>query len=367
MASRDDLGPDPFPDQDGAELAIVGGETADHTVPADVLVRALAGLQQIVYLMAAAAEQKSIGDRFNPGEALRKRNTLRCGVPKASSYAVPLSLTPVRSLLPSSDPTALNAAMNVLRLASRGEWGAMAGLFSRPKYFPRLLSEILGMLPRPGERSGVVLRVGGDRAVLDDSVYRSIRSYLASDAAEDATMTVTGELLRVDIEDHRLVIRYPPTRQEIPCQCDPSVLGTVLRNYDLPIQVTGLYTLDRKGHPIRLTGVTRVEPLDLSPMTFDQIVWGSHRLKIDPPLSLDPTMDEESGQLYVLSDEGLGIHVFAQTREQLADELAEQLIFQWDAYARESPDRLTPPARRLRDALRTRMREDELAAQPEDR
>ena len=140
-----------------------------------------------------------------------------------------------------------------------------------------------------------------------------------------------------------------------------------MRNYDVPIQVTGRYTLDRKGHPIRLTGVTRVEPLDLSSMTFDHITWGSRRLIIDPPLTLSPTMDEDSGQLYVVSDEGLGIHVFAQTREQLADELAEQLIFQWDAYARESPDRLTAPARRLREALRTQMREDELATQSEGR
>lgn len=114
-----------------------------------------------------------------------------------------------------------------------------------------------------------------------------------------------------------------------------------------------------------LAGLLQVEPLDLSPMTFDHIEWGSRRLVIDPPLSLHPTMDEESGQLYVLSEEGLGIHVFAQTREQLADDLAEQLIFQWDAYARESPDRLTPPARRLREALRTRMRAEDLSSQPE--
>ena len=55
----------------------------------------------------------------------------------------------------------------------------------------------------------------------------------------------------------------------------------------------------------------------------------------------------------------------ARTREQLADELAEQLLFQWDAYVRERPERLTPPARRLREALMTRMREEERATQPE--
>ena len=104
-------------------------------------------------------------------------------------------------------------------------------------------------------------------------------------------------------------------------------------------------------------------------MTFDHVEWGLCRLVIDPPLSIDPTLDEaESGPLYVLSDEGLGIRVFAQTREQLVEELAEQLIFQWDAYARESPDRLTAPAQRLREALRDRMREESvLATQSEGR
>ena len=37
------------------------------------------------------------------------------------------------------------------------------------------------------------------------------------------------------------------------------------------------------------TGMTRVEPIDLSPMVFDSIERKGRRLMIDPPLSLDPT------------------------------------------------------------------------------
>ncbi len=102
-------------------------------------------------------------------------------------------------------------------------------------------------------------------------------------------------------------------------------------------------------------------------MTFDRIEWGSRRFEIRPPLTLQPSMDEESGRLYVLTDEVLGIHVFAETRAQLVEELAEQLVFQWDVYARELPERLTGPARRLREALRSRLMEHDLAAQPEGR
>ena len=120
-------------------------------------------------------------------------------------------------------------------------------------------------------------------------------------------------------------------------------------------------------HANRLTAITQAEPIDLSPMRFEQIEWAGRRLAIDPPLNLEPSIDEETGQLYVLTDESLDIHVYAQTREQLADELAEQLLFQWDAYARESPQQLTPSAARLRESLLARVREDDLAARPEKR
>lgn len=346
------------------ELAIIGEEAADHTVSAEVLVRALTGLQRIVYLMAASDQNIAIGDRFTPSEDLRDRNTLRLGVPHASSYALPLILRrPEPSLFP--EPGPLASAFQVFHLASEGRWSDLNRLFPRPKYVNRVLSELQEMLPRSGERWALALRVGGDRVALDESASRSLKAYLSSTSAEDATMTVTGDLLRVYIESHRLVIRYPPTREEITCQCEPSIFDTVMRNYDVPIQVTGLYTLDRKGHPKRLTGVSRVEPIDLSTITLSQVTWAGRSLAIDPPLTLSPTMDEESGQFYMLESQDLNIDVFARTRDELLDELAEQLLFQRDAYARESPERLSRGARRLRETLLARVGEVKLVTPSE--
>lgn len=109
------------------------------------------------------------------------------------------------------------------------------------------------------------------------------------------------------------------------------------------------------------------DAVDLSPLTFSQVTWAGRNLRVDPSLTLAPTMDEDSGRLYVLEDSELGIHVFARTRGELADELAEQLFFQWDAYAQEAPDRLSRGAHQLRVVLLARVREMELAAPPESR
>ena len=83
--------------------------------------------------------------------------------------------------------------------------------------------------------------------------------------------------------------------------------------------------------------MSRTASIDLSPMIFDAIEWGNRRLEFVPPLALEPTLDDESGRLYRLEDQHLGIDVFAPTREQLSDELAEQIVFQWDSYAQRIP------------------------------
>jgi hypothetical protein len=90
-------------------------------------------------------------------------------------------------------------------------------------------------------------------------------------------------------------------------------------------------------------------------MTFDRVQYNGRALILHPPLTLTPHLDQESGQLYVATDERLGVHMFAQTREQLAEELAEQLLFLWEAYALEDPARLTGSARQLRNELRHRV------------
>ena len=58
-----------------------------------------------------------------------------------------------------------------------------------------------------------------------------------------------------------------------------------------------------------------------------------------------------------VSKKRLQDHAYAQTREQLTDELAAQVFFLWDEYAQAEPDTLTEGAQALRDALLSRCRE----------
>jgi hypothetical protein len=100
---------------------------------------------------------------------------------------------------------------------------------------------------------------------------------------------------------------------------------------------------------------------DLSEFTFERITQDERELIFLPPLTLKPTLDE-SKQLFVIVDDSLNINVYAQTREQLAEDLESELFFLWDEYAQEDSENLTPKANKLKQELLRRCTENHNAA-----
>jgi hypothetical protein len=116
--------------------------------------------------------------------------------------------------------------------------------------------------------------------------------------------------------------------------------------------------MELRGEPtMQIQAVRRRGPVDTSPMEFECIRLQDRIFKFRPPLRLNITRDDETGSLYVASDDELGIHAYAETREQLAHEIAEQVAFNWDEYAQEAPDKLARGALRLRESMRARVEE----------
>jgi hypothetical protein len=95
---------------------------------------------------------------------------------------------------------------------------------------------------------------------------------------------------------------------------------------------------------------------DLSPLEIEMLNSAGRVLRADPPLYLEPKLDDETRQLYVVEDDSLNLRAFATTREDLADEFTQHIFFAWETYVGEKPDRLTQAARRLQQAYSSRFR-----------
>jgi hypothetical protein len=337
-----------------ATIRLTNGEPGMHEVPAEVLARVLSGMQQLVYLTASVQEQRKIGVRFRLSEEIKQRYSLSCRIPVPGSYALPVSLGM------SEVDTSLFTDYKILFEMIDGLFASIQSrsldhlfdVFPDGKVRNRALREVRKLLPKPGEGWQFGFQVGVKEEVLlvPDDAIPTIDRELAQDSPEDTVMTVTGELIRIDFDRRTVVLRYRPTHRELECVYVDELEETMIENRRGLIQATGQFTLDEEGNPTRLTNVTKLEPVDLSPITLKTVQWQGQTLRFTRPLLLEPKLDEESSQLYVVENTDLALVSYAQTREQLVQDINEQIVFMWDAYV-ETTDALAPDALKLKQRL----------------
>jgi hypothetical protein len=95
-----------------------------------------------------------------------------------------------------------------------------------------------------------------------------------------------------------------------------------------------------------------MHPDDQLPLTLSRISMPGRTLSFRKPLTLIPTVDD-SGQLLCLEHPPLGIHVFAESRDELQRALEDELDLLWRNYALVSDlTTLTPAAAELGVRLR---------------
>ncbi len=345
-----------------ALLRIVGQETESQTVSVDVLVRLLKGIDRLAVLFGSFVEKRPLQQRHKPTEEVRARYRVRCGFTVPGSYAVPLSIVDESASSLFASEKILPQIVRFLELVSAGNDPGVRDAMPDTPYRQRALQFIQQLVPKRGERWHALISIGGAETVsLDPSLGDRAQQLLARGNEEGVFMTVTGELVAVQFEEFKITIRYPPTSREIQCTYLPYLELDLLDSRRDLIQLTGRFTLDEQGNPTRMSEVSRIEAVDLSAIELDRVEWEGRALAANPPLRLTPYLDEETSQLYVVTDPTLNLHVFASSRSDLLSEIAEYLLFAWEEYALGEAETFTETAKRLGEVYRGRFKELECA------
>ncbi len=343
-----------------AEFRIEGAETAVHTVSVAVLQRALESLRQLALLMGSMAEGYELRQRFKPPEEYRQRYSLRVAVPREDSYAIPFAVVDesTQPMLPEvgARPNIAAQIVEAIDATTSGDEARLRTLIADSRYRHRVLQVIEDLGPQPGERWWASCHANGRTATLRDTTRRQARQWLERTTEDQTAMTVTGELVRVQFDETRLSIKHPVTGRLIDCSYLIEIEDQILASRRDLVQVTGEFTLGPDGHPEKLVNVSRIEPVDLSPVELREVQQSGMKLIAEPPLQFSPVLDE-SRQLYLVTDHELDIHVFAETRDQLIDELVDYLLFTWRHYAEADETGLTESAQALGRTYRDRFRE----------
>jgi hypothetical protein len=298
-------------------------------------------------------EGREIRSRARIAAATSKRFQLVCQLPVPGSYAMPVTVGGIGELF-SADLA--NQAFGIFRgvmesVSARSSVG-LATALPNERLRRRILEAIKGMAPRAGARWKLNLHDDRDAsfATFDVQTIPFVEETLVPVEQREAARVVTGELKSIDFAERRVTIIYPPTSKELACIYEEAVEDLLYeRRRDL-IQVTGRVVLDDQGAPKQIIDVTDIRDLDLSSLDIHTVRHGRLNLKAVLPLSLEPSLDETK-QLLCVEHGGLGLDVFASTREVLLNELNEQIAMLWTEYAQAEDDALDGVARQLKQAL----------------
>lgn len=252
------------------KLYITGTETEAHTVSIETITTVLTGIQKTAYLLASAKCKQPLQKRFTPNKEIKNRYVLQCGVPASGSYLIPIAQLSSGELFEDDDILAdINALFEAVSTNSKDK---LQKLIPDSRFCEKILREVLRFLPKTGSSWGMCFQHGEAMPVtLDSHAIRSVESWLTRPEAQDAVMTVTGELIRIDFNKNMITLRYPPNKCELECSYVQDIEDTIIESKRELIQVTGRFTLDEHGHPKSLTDVTRIEPVDLSPSPYTQV------------------------------------------------------------------------------------------------
>ena len=345
---------------------IESGDSQGNVVAASVLVQILQNAQQAFELIGVHVEGRSINQRARVSAATSQRFQLICQLPEPGSYALPVTVGGSTELFePEHAEKAFRIFHDVMERVSARNAKGLTDALPDEGIRRRVLEAVKGIAPRADAKWTLKLHdaTNAQFAAFDVLTIPFVQETLVPPAQREASRVVTGELKNIDFIEHKLTIIYPPTNKELDCLYDEALEDLLYeRRRDL-IQVTGRVLLDDQGSPKKIINVSDIRDVDLSPLEISTVRHGAVHLKVSPALSFEPALDE-SKQLLCVDDAtgGLGISVFAATREALLAELHEHLAMLWLEYGLASDDDLDPVALQLKQVLLARMSEATHAA-----
>ena len=328
-----------------------------HVIPAPVLVESVTGIQRVVYLLAKFTRGEELGRRAAFSRALREAFALQCRVPEPASYALPFEIGSA-----AHSPPVSGEADHVRRLFRRvtvavgeGDVDGVRALVPDPRYLDCLGDAYRKATPPP--RSGVSYRLEDHRrrTILDGRKSEATLDVLRGHAEPEQLVredTISGTLAGMDFDEHRIRLTRPDG-QSVSAYYDEESELPLIEHRRGWVELTGDVLYDAHGRALSVTHARNFVILDEDTIELRNVNLYNVAYRAFPPLRFKVRYDPRD-ELYDLDGE-FGISVSASSRSDLDDELQEALSMLWIEYGEESPDRLSPKARRLRTDLRKRL------------
>jgi len=347
-------------DERNIRLHFEGPKTSGHTLPSDVLVRALENIQQIVYLLAKQERGDTLKQRTRVNREIENTFSILCKVPENGGYAIPQEIgdTSYNFFDIKEIITVASKFHDVSEAIESNDAQKVARLIPDRSYRSAILKKYKAA--QPPRRSGLVLsiedyknaKILGGKDVLTKIEYIEEKS--KDHNLGDTPGYLIGTLVKMDFLAKSMSIKLLSGRA-IQAIYQDDFESTLLENARGEIQIHGNIQYDEKNEPSLISDVDSVTEIDLSPVVVEQFECNNSVFNITPPMTFEIDLDRESGLMSSSGD--FNIDVIAETRGILEDEIEEALIMLCIEYALEDDNNLSPKAIEFANGIRSRISE----------
>lgn len=336
------------------EFHFKGGIADGQQLPVDCMINLLSNIKELVYLIVSQSQGIAYNERFKPSKEIKDNYLVKCEVPQVGSYAMPIEIDYVGQELPLDPVKPGEKIQQVMKWVVDDEEEKIIHLLPNPKMRVRALSCVRNALPQATD--GIFVEVAANdnvpQAINSRIVQRKITPIIdkTQDVVEEYMTVVTGRLASIDFDEKKIVINHPVTRKALECFYNEEIESMLFDNRRQLVQITGSVVFDDNEQPKKITDVVNIQEVDLSPIEVDTIICDDRRLHMKNHLTLQPVLDD-SEQLYTVEYPELGISAFAYTRQELTEEIEDDICYLWEEYALANDAELSEDALLLKHHL----------------
>jgi hypothetical protein len=196
---------------------------------------------------------------------------------------------------------------------------------------------------------------------VDEAVRRALAERLERERRKAVRASMVGEFMRIDFSRREFTLRHLGTSRDVQCIYEDHVEATLLEHPREVLLVLGMITRDPEGRPISIEDVEHIEPINLAPIEVNQVAADNMKIVAKEPISAIVSFDEVEG-VYQAEISGLGVSVFAESRDMLEAAVHDELALLWTQYGMSPDEKLTPAAQTLKRRVLATFAEASVAA-----
>lgn len=332
---------------------IEGAAVNHESVSFRLLASILNGVQQTFYYIGLAETKKEVRTAGRMPSDIIQACDLRRVIEKPGSYEVIAEIgQPLEtSMFDAADigSIVMNKYLGLIESLDGPNEEMAEELFPDNAHRRQILRSIEKYCPKEGDEYEICF-AGDDNKIIYGKLRKDSRQKISRimKYPKVETWTVTGELIRLHLDEHKLAILYPPTSRPLECFYDPEIEDFIIGNLKGIIHVTGRVQLDHNNQPDKIIDVREIAELDLNPVKLSSAKSEDITLQFIKPFNLQPVFND---QTVVLEVPEFNIIAEGVTREEAIRNLEEDFIWLWREYVNVSDELLTGDARDLKQIL----------------